>query len=350
MPHSFSSSEAAAPSLRDKVRFLSSPAAYAERPARVEVKQTHMSWLFLTDTTVYKLKKPVVYSFLDFGTVQARERNCRAEVQLNRRLAPTVYLGLNGLQRQADGQLVLADDAATDGVVDWLVRMRRLPEELTLEHLIHESRLTARHLATMGTLLAAFYGHLAPSEVTVAEHLARMKAQHALNVDALKASPLVLDPVKLARVLGAVQQFIESEPVLAARVGTGRVVEGHGDLRPEHVFLTQPPVVIDCLEFNRTLRLVDWVDEIAFLGLECARLGAVVLGPALRAQMEGLLADPVPDRLFHFYTAFRACVRARLALAHLQEPAPPTPAKWPLLAQTYVDLADAAVTRMRAAP
>lgn len=343
------------PSIQDKVRFLSSPAPYRERPARVEVRQTHMSWLFLTDSIVYKLKKPVVYPFLDFRSLQARAADCRDELVLNRRLAPNVYLGLSCLRVCADGGLLLADasDVEAEGageLVEWLVRMRRLPEDLTLDSAIRSARLTAGQIGSVGAVLAAFYRHLAPCGVTGAEHIALLKAQHALNAEMLRRPQFALDSSTLTPLLEALQRWIEDESALLhARVRDGRVVEGHGDLRPEHVFLTDPPVVIDCLEFKRQLRLVDWADEIAFLGLECARLGAEGVGPTLRAQLESALDDAVPDRLFHFYGAFRACLRARLALAHLTEPEPPASDKWPRLAREYLDLAAVAVARMQAA-
>ena len=344
---------AAPPSIQDKVRFLSLAASYPQPAARVEVRQTHMSWLFLTDTLVYKLKKPVVYPFLDFRSLSARAADCRDELVLNRRLAPSVYLGLSCLRVGADGRLLLADTFDTDGegdgeLVEWLVRMRRLPEDLTLDAAIRAGRLTAGQIGSVGAVLAAFYRHLAPCGVTGTEHIALLKAQHALNAETLRRPQFALDAAAAAPVLDALQRWIEDESALLhARVCDGRVVEGHGDLRPEHVFLNDPPVVIDCLEFKRQLRLVDWADEIAFLGIECARLGAADVGPALRAQLETALDDAVPDRLFHFYGAFRACLRARLALAHLTEPAPPTPDKWPRLAREYLDLAGSAVRRMQ---
>ena len=344
-----------APSTDEKVRFLSTRASYAERSACIEVKQTHMSWLFLTDMTVYKLKKPVVYPFLDFRSLQARAADCRDELILNRRLAPSVYQGLSCLLLRPDRRLALVDasdmpDKRAGEVVEWLVRMRRLPDELTLERAIRARQLTAADLASVGIVLAAFYLPLAPSAVTEDEHVALLKSQHALNVEMLGRPRFALDPALLTRVLPALQRWIENEStLLRVRVRQGRVIEGHGDLRPEHVFLTDPPVVIDCLEFNRPLRLVDWADEIAFLGLECARLGAHGVGPSLRAQLERALGDPVPDRLFDFYGAFRACMRARLALAHLIEPEPPTSDKWPRLAREYLELAAAAAGRMQAA-
>ena len=106
-------------SIDEKVDFLRRPETYPTRPARVEVIETHMSWVFLGDTLVYKLKKPVRYEFLDFSTLEARRLNCQREVELNRRLAPDVYRGTVPLTLRSDGSLHLG---GPDHLVDWLPR------------------------------------------------------------------------------------------------------------------------------------------------------------------------------------------------------------------------------------
>ena len=329
--------------LQAKVDFLASPAAYPEHPARVDVRETHMSWVFLTDGTAYKLKKPVVYPYLDFSTLEAREARCRDEVRLNRRLAPDVYLGVARLTRAADGRLAI-DGKGT--IVDWLVRMRRLPEERTLERLIVRGELAPAHVAQIGELLAGFYRRLAPAEVGAQRYVELLRAQHDANAGLLLRPDFALDGLRVEGMLKAIDRFFDADrALLEARAAGGHVVEGHGDLRPEHVFLLDAPVVIDCLEFNRALRLVDPFDEIGFLGLECARLGAPWVGEQLRRDLEARLGDRIDARLQHFYVALRACLRARLALAHLTEPEPREPHKWPQRAKEYLALAERAVAK-----
>jgi aminoglycoside phosphotransferase family enzyme len=118
-----------------------------------------------------------------------------------------------------------------------------------------------------------------------------------------------------------------------------RIVDGHGDLRPEHIWLGDPVRIIDCLEFNKRLRTVDPFDEIAFLGLECERLGAAWAGEYIERRMRRALRDGPIEELTTFYRCHRATLRARLAIAHLLEPNPRTPEKWPRLARQYLDLA-----------
>jgi aminoglycoside phosphotransferase family enzyme len=330
--------------LREKVEFLSSSVAYPDRPARVEMRETHMSWVFLTDGQAYKLKKPVVYPYLDFSTLEAREARCRDEVRLNRRLAPDVYLGVARLTREADGRLAIDGQGAT---VDWLVRMRRLPEHRTLEQLIVRGELAPAHVAQIAAVLARFYRRLAPADVDARRYVELLRAQHDANAGLLLRPDFAIDGAATERVLAALDGFFDADrALLEARAAGGHVVEGHGDLRPEHVFLLDTPVIIDCLEFNRALRLVDPFDEIGFLGLECQRLGAAWVGAQLRRDLEAALGDRIDDRLHHFYVALRACVRARLALAHLTEPEPREPHKWPQRAREYLALAERAVSEL----
>ncbi len=131
--------------------------------------------------------------------------------------------------------------------------------------------------------------------------------------------------------------------LLEQRVTGGRIVEGHGDLRPEHVCLTDPPVVIDCLEFSEELRTMDPVDEIVFLGLECEALGAPWVQDVLMAEMVRRSSDRPPVAVMSFYRAYRAFLRARQSLAHLLVPVPREPAKWMPKARIYLRIAERAL-------
>jgi len=137
--------------------------------------------------------------------------------------------------------------------------------------------------------------------------------------------------------------------VLGQRAAARRLVDGHGDLRPGHVFLLQPPIVIDCLEFNPALRQVDPFDELAFLGLECEMAGAAWIGPRLSTACAEALDDHPDPALLHLYKAQRGVLRARLAMAHLLDPQPRTPLVWPPLAARYLDRASAALDALSAA-
>ena len=258
--------------IEDKVRFLSDPGTYGNGPFEVEIVETHMSWVFLVGPQVFKLKKPVQYDFLDFSTLEKRALAVRDEVDLNRRLASDVYAVPRPLVMGPEGRLTL--DAAGGPVVEWLVEMRRLPEARNLERMIGAGELTPAHIGQVAGVLRGFYRALSPAEITPEDYAAQFAAEFTKTRAVLTDPALALGAPQLDAALDAYDRaYAEARPLLLRRVSEGQVVEGHGDLRPEHVFLTDPPVIIDCLEFNRTLRLVDPLDEIAFLGMECARLG-----------------------------------------------------------------------------
>jgi aminoglycoside phosphotransferase family enzyme len=333
------------------LRFLQSPAAHlghAGAVQAVETIETHMSWVFLAGEHVLKMKKPVRYPFLDFSTLAAREFDCREELRLNARLAPGVYLGLMALQER-DGGLALVPESALPAAgrtVDWLVLMRRLPAARMLDRLIAAGQATPGEIDALAGVLADFYRRAPAAGVTPPEHVARFQREQAINRElllhpafGLPGAAAALDALDVA--------LARHAPLLLARAAGGHVVDGHGDLRPEHVCLLQPPVVIDALEFNAALRAVDPFEELAFLGLECEMAGAAWIGPRLLAACAAALGNAPPATLLHLYVAYRAQLRARLALAHLLEPQPRTPLKWTPLAQRYLQRSLAALERLR---
>lgn len=326
------------------VAFLRTPDAYARQTAHVEVRETHMSWVFLTEDRVYKLKKPVRFSFLDFSTLAARETSCRDEVRLNRRLAPDVYLGAVPITGTIGRRLELG---GTGPVVDWLVEMRRLPPAEMLDRAVQDGTVTAMQIDRLGGLLTQFFRRAQRAATSPQAYVAHFRRQNAENRRLLCDRRFGLATEQAKPILDRLQSIVVRAPDwLQEPARHDRIIDGHGDLRPEHVCLSDPPVIIDCLEFNRTLRLVDPFDEIAFLGLECEMLGASWIGRHLLARCAKALGTRPPDRLIAFYTAIRACLRARLAVAHLLDPAPRAPDRWLPLAMRYLEIADAACLKL----
>ena len=340
-------------SIDGKVSFLRRPLAYASRPPSVQVKETHMSWVFVAGNRVYKLKKPAHSPFLDFRTLAAREHNCREEMRLNRRLAPDVYLGVVALAVDEKGQLAIG---GAGEIVDWLVEMRRLPDELMLDHAILHHTIEhdgSGRLDAVAKLLIGFYRNCPPVEISPSAHVEQFAREHALNEAVLCDPRFNLDGAEVSDVVAQVWRGIEDGELLTYRVKQGRIVEGHGDLRPEHICLSDPPVIIDCLEFSRPLRLVDPFDELTFLTLECELLGGGWAGRHIMERYAESLGDKPALQLLEFYWAYRACLRARIALAHLLEPNPRTPEKWVPLAHRYLQLAKshhAIMPALRAVP
>ncbi len=334
---------AAPVSLADKVAFLGTSGSYPHPAPQIERKETHMSWVFLAGDRVYKLKKPVRFPYLDYSTLAKREAACRAELALNRRLAPRVYEMVLPLTRTERGLAIGGDGE----VVDWLVVMQRLDESLTLEHAILSGALHAVQLDRVVDALVAFYRHARPVFVTQATLLHNWHESLAYNKRVLLDARLGLPAGLVRRIDRAQRRFLaRRSKLIAGRVRARAIVDGHGDLRPEHIWLDDKVTIIDCLEFNAGLRAVDPFDEIAYLCVECDRLGGAWASAHIRRRAIHALRDHLSDELFTFYRCHRASLRARLTIAHMLEPDPRTPEKWPRRAREYLAVAAADAVRL----
>lgn len=313
-----------------KVAFLSSPGAYAGRPD-VAVVESSMSWVFLAGPLAFKMKKPIRRPFLDYTSLAARRRCCEQEVALNRRLAPDIYHGIVPLTETADG-LRLGGDGR---LVETLVEMRRLAPADMLDERIARGTVSAEEIDRVALRLAGFYAGLAPAESDPDAYVRRIRRYVVETLEALRdTAPPELRPAAEESCRQQLALLDRRSGLFHERVRAGRIVDGHGDLRPEHVYLPEPPQIIDCLEFRRELRLIDPADELSFLALECERLGGEGIGNAIRDRCLAAMGDAVPKPLLRFHTSYRACLRARMALWH-----PRDLPKWRKRAAEYLSLA-----------
>ena len=303
--------------LESKVAFLRQPTSFPEPTYRVEAVETHMSWVFLTDNYAYKLKKPVHYEPLDFRAPESRHFYCEEEVRLNRRLAPDVYLSVEPLTVDSMNHLQLGGSGAA---VDWLVKMCRLPMDQMLDYAIGNGEASVTDMDAIAARLAAFYRDCA----SVALDPALYRQRLLTNIDNHRQELCFPDyqlPVRqIQDICIALRDVLQNEAArFDERIKAGRIVEGHGDLRPEHICLRPNLVIIDCLEFSRELRIIDTADELAFLALECERLGAASLGLRLLETFRRISGDELPAPLVRFYRGYRALLRAAIAVRHLKE-------------------------------
>jgi aminoglycoside phosphotransferase family enzyme len=306
----------------------------------IETIETHMSWVFLTEHHVYKLKKPVRYDYLDFSTLEKRRIDCEAEVLLNRRLAGDVYLGTLPLTLDRKGRSSGAGPMGGTGaieidgageVVDWLVWMRRLPDHATLDLAIARGQATARTVRAAAELLACFYRDAPSVFIDASDRIYTWLIENLRDLASLS-----IDEARLALSIVPLLRWLERRP---RRLEERRIVEGHGDLRPEHIFLIDPPAVIDCIEFNRSFRELDPLSDLGFLALECERLRAAPIGSTFLEVHRSLAKDDASRELVDFYLALHAGTRAKIALWHLREPDHRDPAIWRRKARDYLELA-----------
>lgn len=300
----------------------------ADPAAAVERVETHISWVFLVGDQVWKLKKPVDFGFLDFTRVEARRAACEAEVVLNRRLAPEVYLGVEPLCRRPDGSVHVGAPGEGDVRLDWAVHMRRVPDADRADVRLAEGRLGFDEVGRIAQRIAAFhaacradddtarFGTPAAVAVNVAENVAQTR----------EALPELLDPDDAREIVAAQTGFIEAhDAVFHARIAAGRVRDGHGDLRLEHVYLDDAGGVLalDCIEFNDRFRYADVAADLAFLAMDLTLHGRADLAEHLLAAYAEAANDHDLYRVVDFYEGYRAFVRAKVATFVAADPSAP---------------------------
>ncbi len=318
------SGAARTPVFPDLLAALAHPACYPHHPVSVEVLQTHISAVFLAGDEVYKLKKPVHFSFLDYSTLDLRRHYCEEEIRLNHRLAPTVYLGVVPVLQTINGYRVREAVNMHDAtVVDYLVRMRRLPSERTLDALITHGQVTKFGMHTLAKRLVHFHNTAATSGA--AEYGAPAVIWQALADNFAATAPFVgqtISEPQYRTIQEFSQQFFaDHQELFKARVAQDRVREGHGDLRCDHVyFLDEGIAIIDCIEFSPRLRTCDVASELAFLAMDLELRGAVGWAGELVHTYATLAEDGGLFTLLPFYQCYRAYVRGKVESIKSIEP------------------------------
>ncbi|MGW7534985.1 bifunctional aminoglycoside phosphotransferase/ATP-binding protein [Amycolatopsis sp. NPDC054798] len=289
------------------------------------VRETHSGAVFFAGDRAWKLKKPVDLGFLDFTDPAVRERVCRREVDLNRRLAPDVYLGVAAV-------------TGPDGTVcDHLVAMRRMPDDRRLSELVRRGEPLGPVIHSLARLLAAFHARAdrGPGVDADGTRDAVRRRWHESFAQVRPFHGVVLDAAAAKEIESRTDVFLAGRaPLFARRIAERRVVDGHGDLIADDIFcLEDGPRVLDCLEFDDHLRHVDGLDDVAFLAMDLERLGSPALGTELLDAYAEFSGDNAPLALRHHYLAYRAFVRVKVAcLRHAQ--GDPTAAE---LARAYAE-------------
>jgi aminoglycoside phosphotransferase family enzyme/predicted kinase len=302
---------------------LQDPAVYPEPTATVEVRETHISLVFLTDRYVYKIKKPVDLGFLDFSTLDQRRFYCEQELTLNRRLSSGVYLEVAALH-QDDQHYTFGDHGQ---VVEYAVKMRRLPTERSLEALLHRDAVTAETIEVVARRLSTFHAdHPLPMSSESYGTLERVRADWDENF-AQTADDIghTLSEQTYMQIRQAVTAFTAHRAAwFAQRVQEGRIRDCHGDLRAEHIYFEPGQMqIIDCIEFNQRFRFIDVSSEVAFLAVDLERLGAPAMAHQFVRAYVRHSRDVSMYRLLDFYRCYRAYVRGKVTSIRLQASPPP---------------------------
>jgi len=311
---------------------LSDPGRYPFAVTSVEVVQTHISVVFLAGDFVYKIKKPVRLSFLDFSTLDLRRHFCDEEVRLNRRLAPDVYLGV--VPVTDDGSGVRFEGRGE--TVEWAVKMRRLPEAATLEQRVLRDEIDESHVRSLALRLAEFHANAARSAAIAAFgrfEVVYRNIRENFIVSAPQVGNTISTPVRDRLVSLTEETLDEMKAVIDSRAARGIPCDTHGDLHLDHVYLfpdRSPPadlVIIDCIEFNERFRYTDPVADMAFVAMDFEFHGRRDLALALTQTYFQARDDDEGRRLLPLYLSYRAAVRGKVDGLQLDEPEIPEPAR-----------------------
>jgi aminoglycoside phosphotransferase family enzyme/predicted kinase len=302
------------------VRALLDPAAYPEpRPAAVELRQTHISYVLLAGEWVYKIKKPVALGFLDYSTPARRAYYCRREVALNRRFAPDVYLGVVPIVERGGGVRV----GGRGRVVERAVLMRRLPEAGMLTHLLESGAATPELLEQIARHVAAFHATAAAGP-RVARYGRPGAVRHTIGSNLARCAPYVgrpLDAASYEQLQAWNAGYLrEHRALMQRRVAARRIRDGHGDLHAASICVADGQIVLfDGIDFSTRLRCTDVAAEVAFLAMDLDHYGRADLREAFVDAYVAASGDVDLPVLLPFYQSYRATVRGLVASLAAEE-------------------------------
>lgn len=324
------------------VEALLSPSVYAHPVNRVELVQTHISYVLLAGDYVYKVKKPVDMGFLDYTTLEKRHFFCQEEVRLNRRLCSGAYVGVVTVNLK-DGRVLL--DSTEGEVIDYAVKMKRLPEERMMERLLLEGAVTGDMLQRLTGKLAAFHrdaetgGH-----IDTFGSIETIAANWRENFE--QTEPYVgrtLSRQQWQSVCDYAERFLRDEAWLfEQRVRESRIRDCHGDLRTNAVCFEDGICVFDCIEFNERFRYSDVASDLAFLAMDIDFRGYYALSDEMVGLYLAQSLDTTLPLVLHFYKCYRAFVRGKVDGFQIGQPEIPAEQREAAAAaaRSYFDLAE----------
>lgn len=297
---------------RALIGFLLDPRNYPERTRAVSHLETHISHVFVGDRFVYKVKKPVNFDFLDFSTLRKRHFFCEQEVLLNSRLAKGIYLGVEPLYRSGSGFSFASEEGGRP--VEYAVKMKRIPLDRLLFKLIGEGRPLYGSLEDVGRTLAGFHEGIVPYRGARFGGVESVIAATEENFEQIRPfTALTVGRKTLASIERYTRTFISDHRArFAERRKNGFIRDGHGDLHCQHVCLEHPPVIFDCIEFNRGFRTIDILEDIAFLFMDLEYRGRFDLSARLHKAYFARLPKALDEELLRFYKVYRAVVRGKV--------------------------------------
>ncbi len=305
--------------LPEMFQALLKPEAYPELTRKVELEQTQMSFVFLAEKYVYKVKKPVNLGYLDYTTLEKRKFYCHKEVELNRRLCPDIYLGVVPITRHQDGYSIGVEGKA----IEYAVKMRRLPRELMMDLLLEKNGVSAEMITRLAEKLVAFHHQAETNERINAFGKVDIISQNTEEnfAQTEKYFGKTISSSQHQQIKDYTRSFIkENTALFHKRIEEGRIRDCHGDLHTAHICFENGLCIYDCIEFNDRFRYCDVASEVAFLAMDLDHHGHADLGHLFVDNYINLSHDAEIKKLLSFYKCYRAYVRGKVASFKLDDP------------------------------
>lgn len=298
---------------------LLDPAAFDEATTSVALIQTHVSVLFLTDRFVYKIKKPVDFGFLNFLTLDRRRFYCEEEVRLNRRLCPGMYLGVVEVRESPAGVCLSGQGT----VVDYAVKMKRLPAERMLDQLLAQDAVGEDDIRGIARIIGEFHLHAERSkEIDSYGSLEVIRRNWSENF--LQMEPFLsrtLSRTDFHAIHAWVERFMaDHEELFAERVANGFIRDCDGDIHSENICLADQIYIFDCIEFNARFRFSDTAADLAFLLMDLEYRGRRDFAEVLLREYCTVTGDHGLVEVLDFYRVYRAFVRGKVESFRLDDP------------------------------
>jgi len=300
------------------VEALMKPEAYDEEPGQIELKQTHISFVFLTGNFVYKVKKAVDFGFLDFSTLEKRCFFCEKELELNRRLCGDMYLEVVPVNR--------SDIIKINGegeTIEYAVKMKRMPEEKIMTRLLEENKIDKKLIDRMAKIIAGFHSK-AKTDKRIGEFgsLPMIETNWRENFEQTEefiGETISVESYQLIR--ERVDEFMKRNAAFfAKRVFENRVRECHGDIHSGNIFVADKIYIFDAIEFNERFRYCDVASDIAFLAMDLDFKDRSDLSSFFVERYVRYSGDQELGKLLHFYKCYRAYVRGKVISFKLKDP------------------------------
>ncbi|MGV1100620.1 hypothetical protein ACUUL3_14585 [Thiovibrio sp. JS02] len=302
------------------IRFLLTSEAYPHPAPEVKLIQTHISYVLLAGDFVYKIKKPVDFGFLNFTTLEKRKYFCEQELTLNRRLCPSLYLGLVAVNQEGE-KFSLAGPGSP---VEYAVKMARMPEEKMMGRVIAQGKLSRETIDRIVALLVPFY-----QKAEGGSEIRKFGTSQAVSVNVLEnfaqTSAFIgcpaLSQEQYEAISAYARTFLAREELFASRIAAGRIRDCHGDLYSANICLDDPIHIYDCIEFNQRFRYCDVASDVAFLAMDLDYHGLSELSAYFIDSFSKAAGDESLKTMLNFYKCYRAYVRGKIGLftAHAPE-------------------------------